>query len=322
MATPQPRRGEERLSSSFTAIPEMATDEEKKTPTTNDPAAMADDEGLSPGIAVQVASAAAPTTAQREMFAAKPLLGSRPEGSQHRGMRTIPDESEIIEICIPDVIAAIGGRTAVGTLYLTDYRLVLVCDGTRGVGSGDSSGGDGDGGDGGGDSAPHADRSSPLPPGGDASAAGHGAAAGTAACDDGVGTGMRLRTGVDLSFCVPLGLILEAALADGQKRHVAHRVDPVDSDTTSARLAALFRKVPRPGGQNTGGKSVLHMTIETRDFRSFGLLFTAATDEACRSIHGLARSLQDRLAFIIANWTDTPVALTYGRGGDAEDWYM
>lgn len=241
------------------------------------------------------AAAASLSEEQRHLFESKPLLGSRSDGTQDRTMRTIPDESEIIELSIPDVIATIGGRTAVGTLFLTDYRLVMVCnDGAANPVSVSSQ-------------ATPSRSESPQPDGA------------ASQSEESANGGLRLRKEIDLSFCLPLGLILEAQLADGQKRHVAHRVDPAEGGGSAARLAALFRKVPRA---SQSANAVLHMTIETRDFRSIGLLFTAAEEETCNSIHAMARGLQDRLSFVIANWSDIPAALTYGRSGDPEDWYL
>ena len=244
------------------------------------------DEGLivSPPTASAELARKQPTPSERANLAPPPP--SAP-GSSGMGVRTramLPDESETIEIVIPDVIVSLGGRTSIGTLYLTDFRLVLECEEMR---------------------------------------------------DE-----MRVRRGADLSLCVPLGLVLEVSLTDGEKRHVAHRVE-TDSENAGgsnsnrhgreapagARLAALFRKLPgnflRATSSNATSASpgVLHMTLETRDFRVISLLFTAPTDEGARTVHAMARALKERLTYVIANCTDDPVSLVYGRGGDLDDWF-
>lgn len=245
----------------------------------------------------------------------------------------IPGEAEQTEICIPGCIVSSYSLRAIGDVFLTNFRLVIMCESRKRVPRSRRTSTS---------ATPMGSRqgsrnSSPSP----ASRAGSETLVFE---DDGGGGGgggeeeeeeeddddlfdvgrMKLGSKVDLSTQVPIGMVMEVTLREPQRGSViSHRAsEDCSGGPDSSRPHSRSGRASRPSSTTSlmpgmrSKKGLAQLVVRCRDFRTLVLTFTDK-----ENVHGSIQALHDRLSHLIHNVTFQPPAFTLGATNE-EDWEM
>eukprot|EP00045_Choanoeca_perplexa_P013788 m.157711 g.157711 ORF g.157711 m.157711 type:complete len:1047 (+) comp16455_c0_seq2:45-3185(+) len=251
-----------------------------------------------------------PSSAQTASLAASTTVERPP-------VRSIPDSSEVIEMCIGPVILSQGKRRSLGWLYLSSYRLVAMSQSLR-YSEGSPT------------ATPPATSQpvSPFPSSGDLSAA---------LCNtDG---------GSDINMAIPHGLLNSINLEISSRSHYSTQVGEVatpqaknkrvvnalhafspwrsrksDLDSSNDGSETDTRQPSSRSERRAMNASVV-VTIVAKDVRAIRVAFPSSTLEGYRLALNLAQTLVERVNQLIANTTANEAALSYGPGGRDQDWH-
>eukprot|EP00729_Bicosta_minor_P017639 gene17639-14086_t len=248
----------------------------------------------------------------------------------------IPGEAEQTEICIPGCIVSSYSLRAIGDVFLTNFRLVIMCESRKRVPRSRRTSTS---------ATPMGSRqgsrnSSPSPASragsetlvfeDDDGGGGGGGGGGEEEEDDDddddlfdVGR-MKLGSKVDLSTQVPIGMVMEVTLREPQRGSViSHRAsEDCSGGPDSSRPHSRSGRASRPSSTTSlmpgmrSKKGLAQLVVRCRDFRTLVLTFTDK-----ENVHGSIQALHDRLSYLIHNVTFQPPAFTLGATNE-EDWEM
>lgn len=144
---------------------------------------------------------------------------------------------------------------------------------------------------------------------------------------------MKLRSKVDLSTQVPIGMIMEVTLRAPQRGSVISHVAADDPDDVGEDGSRGSRPVSRSGSRTSlsrsrtpsttslipgmrSKKGLMQLVVRCRDFRKLVLTFTNRDN-----VYASIQALHDRLNYMIHNMAFQPPAFTLGATNDV-DWKM